>query len=285
MKRLLAVSVLGLLVPLAPAGAWAACPSNTCTIDAVEYCCDEVVIDSSKTFNFANMAACDNAGTPSSPSPDGKCVLCIAATGGSTVNGGSIDETICGGSGGDVIDGRGGVDRIEGRDGNDTLTGGTGNDILVGGSGTDFLFGSGGDDDLIDIDGNAYAEGGEGEDLIVTASGDDEIYGGNDADSIISGNGSDYVDGGAGNDVVQTIIAFVPFDEQLIGGRYCGGAGNDTFSVYGGGNNCIDGGVGTDTCSFTFYVDRAQTDFDVGTGIGCETTSGLSSRVPYCGCD
>jgi hypothetical protein len=285
MKRLLAVSVLGLLVPLAPAGAWAACPSNTCTVDAVEYCCDQVVSSASQTFNFANMGACDTAGTPSSPGADGKCVLCIVSTGGSTVNGGNIDETICGGAGNDVIDGRGGADRIEGRDGNDTLTGGTGNDNLNGNAGDDLLFGSGGDDTMLDTDGDTFADGAGGEDLIITGGGDDEIYGGDDDDWVISGPGADYVDGGGGADQIQTIILQPPFGEQDAGGTFCGGAGNDNLAIYGGGHNCLDGGPGTDSCGFEFYVDRDQTIFDFGTAINCETASGVSTRTPYCGCD
>jgi len=285
MKRFAGGVAVGFLFLWMPRAAEAACPTNTCTVDSVEYCCDQVVSNSSETFNFANMAACDNAGTPSSSGPNGKCVICIVATGGSTVNGGGIDETICGGPGPDVIDGRGGADRIEGRDGDDTLTGGTGNDVLIGGSGTDLLFGSGGDDALLDVDGDAYVEGGNGDDLIVTAAGDDEIYGGDDDDTIISGPGSDYVDGGTGDDHMQTIIVQLPFGEQVAGGRYCGGNGGDTIVVHGGGHNCIDGGAGTDSCAFVFYVDRDQTVFDFGTGIACESTSGLSSRQPYCGCD
>lgn len=284
MNRLGVTGALGLFLLCAPGAAGAACPTNTCTVDAVEYCCDQVVTDPSETFSFANMAACDNAGTPSSPGADGKCVLCIVSSGGSTVNGGGIDETICGGTGDDAIDGRGGHDRIEGRDGDDTLTGGTGDDYLIGGNGTDVLFGSGGDDTLIDTVGDAYADGGAGEDTIITAEGDDQLYGGDNDDLIISGNGSDHVEGGAGNDQIQTIILQSEFDTQFLGGTYCGGNGNDTLAVYGGGHNCIDGGAGTDTCGFAFYVDRDRTDFDEGTGINCETMTGLHSRTPFCSC-
>jgi Ca2+-binding RTX toxin-like protein len=59
---------------------------------------------------------------------------------GSSLTGGSGDDTLCGTSGNDTLSGGAGNDRLSGRDGNDRLTGGTGDDFLDGGAGDDKLF-------------------------------------------------------------------------------------------------------------------------------------------------
>jgi len=249
-----------------------------------EYCCDQICTGGTCTYNY-NMAGCDTSGTPSNPSPNGICVVCIVTGSGATVNGGSIDETICGSSGPDVVDGRGGNDIIEGRQGDDQLDGGSGADNMLGGPGTDVLAGSSGNDILVDYEGDgSFIEGGPGEDTIVGSDNDDELYGGDDNDFIVNGNGGDWVEGGSGNDTLTTILFPVVYASQDIGSTYCGGAGTDYIAASGGAHHCMDGGSGTDDCSFAFNLSSTQTAYDVGTALGCETTSGVDTRTPKCGC-
>jgi RTX calcium-binding nonapeptide repeat (4 copies) len=67
---------------------------------------------------------------------------------GSSLTGGSGNETLCGTSGNDVLDGGAGDDTLKGNEGNDRLTGGLGFDRLDGGAG---------DDKLLERDGNLDA--------------------------------------------------------------------------------------------------------------------------------
>ncbi len=108
---------------------------------------------------------------------------------------------------------------IIGTIGNDTLVGTPGPDVFAGLQGNDTIRGLGGDDIICGGKGNDVLIGGEGFDIIFGAQGDDVIFG---AD---------------GNEASQR--------EDIRGGRYFGGAGNDW--IYGTTRwDRMQGGAGAD---------------------------------------
>ena len=260
-----------------------ACPGDECN----DRCCD-VVAGAGPTSYSHSLASCDQLGTPSDPNtPDGVCVICTNASGGTTINGASIDETICGGAGDDDIDGKGGDDTIFGLDGDDELAGSGGDDLIFGGDGTDIIEGGNGEDTLSAGGGGGdQVFGGSNDDTILGSADHDLLYGEGGDDTLINGNGADWVEGGPGADNLWGVVIGTPkFDTQFIGSTYCGGAGDDSILPYGGAHHCMDGGSGTDTCSFTYWVDDPRTSFDEATGIFCETETGTLSTDLECGCD
>jgi Ca2+-binding RTX toxin-like protein len=286
--RLMFTAIIALASAASATHAIAACGSSSCTIGGTEYCCDQIYTGTgTKNLTYSTMAGCDNVGTAATPGTlDGKCVVCLTNSGGATLNGGSIGEYICGSSGNDTIDGRGGDDTILGFDGDDVISGGNGADNIDPGNGTDVVYGGDGNDAIADISGPSYIDGGDGNDTIVSVDGDDQLFGGNGDDLIANYSGADWVDGGAGNDTLVTLLFGGSLPSQLIGATYCGGTGNDTIAVDGGGHTCIDAGDDTDSCTYAFNVaDRSATSLDIATAIGCETTTGTySTRTPTCGC-
>jgi len=100
-----------------------------------------------------------------------------------------------------------------------TLTGTPGPDLLFGTPGRDVICGLGGDDVL---DGNG------GNDVLKAGPGRDLLNGGNGNDLLFGGPGADKLQGDHGRDVLF------------------GGAGNDTFFVWDGFADRVDGGDGTD---------------------------------------
>jgi Ca2+-binding RTX toxin-like protein len=172
-----------------------------------------------------------------------------------TITGTPGNDTISGTPGPDVIDAGAGDDVIYGLDGNDTVCGGNGNDILRGSSGNDNL------------------NGGAGNDIFY------ESVGANGADTFSGGPGTDVADYSARSATLTVTINDLANDgqageadnvktdvEDLVGGssgdslttsgstsanRLVGQGGNDALNVVDGisGNDTIDGGADTDSCT------------------------------------
>lgn len=268
------------------APAQAVCPGQECS----GRCCD-VVAGAGPTSFSHSLVDCDQLGTPADPNtPDGFCVICTSASGGTVINGASINETICGGAGDDELDGKGGNDVLLGLEGDDELTGAGGVDVINGGPGADLIEGGNGGDLLLAGEGPGdQIFGGSGDDIILGSAEDDMLYGEAGDDTIINLNGADWVEGGSGDDtLLGTNNTNVEFDTQFIGSTYCGGPGDDVIDAFGGAHHCMDGGESSndaDECSFTYGVDDPITSFDVGTAIFCETETGTDTRDIECGCD
>lgn len=173
------------------------------------------------------------------------------------INARSGDDIVMGGAGADHLRGDGGDDLVLGGDGDDNLNGGTGDDMLFGGAGDDLFWGDVGDDyleggegadTLRGGNGDDQVHGGGGRDVLEGQNGDDRLFGGDGHDTIHGGAGDDYAEGGAGNDV---------FHDSHGDDFYRGEEGNDTFSltIYGG-NNVVQGGLGTDTLILSGNADQ-----------------------------
>jgi Ca2+-binding RTX toxin-like protein len=288
MKKLALLATLGFAMLGGRSNADAACASSSCTLSfGVEYCCDKINTGTATVnYNHSNIAACDTVGTPANPNvPDGKCVICLTNPSGGGAVGGAADESFCGTGANDVIDGRGGVDWIEGRGGDDEIDGGNGNDVIQGDSGIDVISGGDGDDSISDTGGDTYIDAGSGNDTVVTVNTNDEIYGGPGDDQIWNHNGADWIDGGTGDDHLENVL-FAGTVVEYVGSTYCGGDDDDTIIVKGIAHNCIEGGDGTDSCSFAHNGTNAQTPYDLATSpIACETSTGIDATPnPTSGC-
>ncbi len=173
-------------------------------------------------------------------------------TGNDTINGGPSP-------GSNILNG--GADR-------DTLNGGPTFDLLIGGAGPDRLSGGGGTNDIasyfesgagvvVDIDNTADdGIGGEGDDvrtdveIVYGSEFNDTITGSASNDSMLGFGGSDRLVGGAGNDNLTGDL--VPSNSGLVGSdTLIGGPGNDTLNGVDNirGNDSLDGGDQTDTCT------------------------------------
>jgi Ca2+-binding RTX toxin-like protein len=293
MKRTLFAMALAAALGCAPLPVVACDMNPTCTAGTFltssnTYVCDVQCFTATDCASARSFTSCDQCGTGAgNETPDGKCVICNIGNHAATINGTSGADVICGGTNSDVIDGKGGADIINAGGGNDTVTGGTGADELAGDQDNDTLLGGDQDDIVVDGSGNNYVDAGNGVDTIWTGSGDDEVHGGAGNDLIIGGGGSDYLDGGADNDAVSSIVygqTSVPDD--ALGTRYCGGSGNDNLQARGPGHQCMDGGDGTDTCGYAYFVTtRTAGNLDVGTATRCESSPGITStRTPPCAC-
>jgi trimeric autotransporter adhesin len=159
------------------------------------------------------------------------------------------DNTIVGyGAGDNLIDGGAGNDTISAGAGNDTIYGGMGNDALYGSTGNDLLYAGTGDNTL---------DGGEGNDTFISSSnGIDTLTGGTDDDVYEIHNSADVIIETAtgGKDTIWTDVSYTIADNvetmYLVGSvNGFGNAGDNTITVYGEGDNYIDGGAGNDTIS------------------------------------
>ena len=189
------------------------------------------------------------------------------------------DDFIDGGSGKDSIEGDEGFDTLIGGDGEDSLAGGDGGDSIYGGANNDSLDGGDGADFLDGGEGNDLIDGGDGEDTLLGLGGNDSLDGGSGADSLDGGVGTDTVDGGFGFDTIDggdgddylsgddenDLIRGGSGNDSILGGdgedTIFGGAGGDTIdggdgddllyaddsSSTQGGNNFVEGGIGSDT--------------------------------------
>lgn len=109
---------------------------------------------------------------------------------------------------------------------------------IVGTIGHDVLRGTPGPDVIAGVQGNDVILGFEGDDVLCGGVGDDLIFGGDDFDVVFGAQGDDLIFGSSGLDTADRT--------DTKGGRYFGGAGNDSIV----GTNRWDrmqGGVGNDT--------------------------------------
>jgi hypothetical protein len=195
---------------------------------------------------------------------DGDDVISTLGTA-DTINAGNGNDIVSSGGGNDTINGGDGDDILDGESGNDTVNGEAGNDMIDGGPGNDNLTG-----------GTLAASGAD-------TSGNDIIFGGDGNDSIFGNGGRDYLNGEDGDDAVRDTgcaygICLASPDNTGVGSLLCGGAGNDTVEGWGPRHQCIDGGTGTDTCTYSaaFTGGRTVDSADTGSMRSCET-------VPFCG--
>ena len=168
-----------------------------------------------------------------------------------------------------------------------SLTGTSGNDQLNGSSEADLMLGLGGDDSLFGQDGDDRLEGGDGQDQLYGDRGDDLLLGGAGHDwlsdeggasaELFGESGNDYLhyfegyeaaitdallDGGDGDDRLEYFT--YDYDDR---GRLRGGGGNDSFTVYSGGDISIEAGSGLDVVEIwnnaLFYEVSLGSDMDL----------------------
>lgn len=176
----------------------------------------------------------------------------------SLVNSIEIKGGLYGGAGNDILYGNSGNDYLDGDIGNDSLYGGDDNDNLSGGNGDDNLHGGKGDDDLDGGNGKNTLYGNDGNDLLLGGGDDDSLYGGAGNDSLYGNSGNDRADGGDGNDSLigsygNDVLVGGNGDDYITGAWFAypdttgpqsvgqgeidtltGGAGKDTFKLWGG---------------------------------------------------
>ena len=146
---------------------------------------------------------------------------------------------------------------------------------ILGGSGNDQLSGQGGDDVLIGNDGNDQLIGNAGNDTLSGGAGDDNLNGGDGIDVLSGGAGNDQINGQGGVDRVDYYYSVASVVVDLATGTALDGSGGtDTLSniedvrgsrdfgdsIIGdtadnkieglGGNDTLDGGLGTDTAAY-----------------------------------
>ena len=190
-------------------------------------------------------------------------LVLYGTNGNDLINGDAGNDYIDGGHGDDTINGKGGDDVIRGNRGDDTLDGGAGNDTFkvygsydgtdtfIGGAGTDTVEGYSSSDiirvtsNLANLSSIEVIDGGAGTDTLLGTASDDVL----DFSTGIELRNIESIDAGYGNDTVTGTDA----DDVIRGNRgddtLDGGAGNDTFKVYGSydGTDTFIGGAGTDT--------------------------------------
>ena len=206
--------------------------------------------------------------------------LAVGGTGNDYLVGGAGEDLLAGSGGNDRVFGQGGPDRVTGQEGDDELYGGADDDILIAGAGDDLQDGGDGDDYF----GGSYSAewgdnaGGSDKDTFIGGAGTgDEVsyaFGQFPIVADIDGVADDGVAGEqdnigtdierlTGSDAADLLTA------SATGSHLYGGAGDDTLRgrggpdrLYGGngddalnsldniwGNDGVDGGFGTDTCS------------------------------------
>lgn len=172
-----------------------------------------------------------------------------------TIAGTSGNDTLTGTAGPDVIAGLGGADTIKGAGGNDKVCGGDGNDIISGNNGNDTLSGDAGADTFGEGSAASGADvfiGGAGIDVAnygtrtgaVTVSIDNAA---NDGAAGEADNVSSDVENLMGGSAGDTLTA----SGSNLGNKLLGRAGNDTLNTVDGigGNDTIDGGLDSDSCT------------------------------------
>ncbi len=196
-------------------------------------------------------------------------VLRVNGTGANTILGEGGNDTVYAGGGNDNVDGGAGNDSLYGEDGNDTLNGGAGADAMDGSSGDDTFVVDNAGDTVTDSAGTdtvqssiTYALGATIENLTLTGAADLDGTG-NALGNVIVGNGGDNVlDGGSGTDSLY------------------GGDGDDTLiQNFGGPNEVMDGGDGSDTGDWSYSnTDAWNIDLVAGTAkIGATSYALLTS--------
>jgi len=262
-----------------------ACHSN-CTVEGNNYACDIHCDPVSGCAVPASHAACDAA------CPDGKCTICGTAQP-ETLTGTSGADVICGASGDDTIDAGAGNDLINGNGGDDTIYADNDSDRVFGEGGHDVIFA--GDPAAFALAGDDYVDGGSGDDEIHGSNklfyfgfpiqGDNILLGGTGDDSIIAGTGRDVLKGGDGDDDLSTGFTAAGVTNDVVGSIFCGGDDDDIIDAVGPSHQCIDGGEGTDACTYTYGPASVTANGDdIGTIRLCESGT-TPVRVVGCGCD
>ena len=172
---------------------------------------------------------------------------------GGTIAGWGVDQmesiqNFRGSGSADTVSGTDGDNEMEGLSGNDNFAGGAGSDWLKMGNGSDRAAGESGADDIEGDVGNDNASsgpgnllGGSGSDTISGGEGNDAIFGESGDDKLAGNSGNDAIRGGDGNDVLNGN----KHTDSLFGDT-----GNDTLHGGPEAGNFLDGGTGTDFCSF-----------------------------------
>ena len=182
--------------------------------------------------------------------------------GGKALYGQSLDDNITGTSGDDFIggarfndtlNGGAGMDRMYGEDGDDTLNGGAEDDVLSGGAGNDVLHGEAGFDTLI---------GGRGDDLLLGGGDLDVVsyqYATSGVTVSLAHEYAQDVGGGEGKDTLNSIEGLIgsAFNDVLTGDQL------DNLFEGGGGNDRIDGSLGTDTANYRSSSDGVTVDLRI----------------------
>jgi serralysin len=179
------------------------------------------------------------------------------------------NDTLIGSTGNERLLGGTGDDELSAGDGADYLDGGEGADTMSGGNGNDVYFVDNALDSIVDSDGqgrvNVYTNytdtngltlqlqtigvtgKGNGVGQLIISYADDTTLRGEGGNDVLKGSYGSTVYGGADNDVLEVT--------NQDTGTLIGGAGNDTYNVFEGGEglgNLVideqsDGGSGTDT--------------------------------------
>ena len=177
----------------------------------------------------------------------------IGAIKNNTIIGDDQDNILEGNIGNDYIDGKGGDDTIKGHEGADTLLGSDGDDLVYGGDGDDTLSGGTGNDTLLGEANDDTLEGGAGDDIIDGGAGVDTVTFINSEDDItINLRNTNQQDTGTGLDIIKDI-------ENVTGSLH-----NDTIEG-DSKDNILDGGVGTDTVSFSHAQNGVSVSLAVDT--------------------
>jgi hypothetical protein len=222
-------------------------------------------------------------GTLPSAQAGGKVYRCFGVK--ATIVGTPGDDDLVGTARPDVIAALGGGDWVNAGGGDDLICGGPGDDWswyygpesggaagLYGGAGNDWIRGSTGRDDVNgdDINGPPGADvlyGGWGSDRVVDnlswheylvpeplPGSDDVLFGGPGNDVVTATGGDDYVSAGPGNDLLGRAWWDDDDGDDLRdhgSDAYTGGDGDDRIHTIDDvrGNDAINAGTGTDTCS------------------------------------
>ena len=222
--------------------------------------------------------------------------LLHGAAGNDTLNGGIGDDRLIGGAGNDAMSGGAGNDLYD-VDGNDTVTenpsegtdtvrspatytlGANLENLVLTGTAT--INGTGNDENNTII-GNSAAntlDGGNNQDVLLGEGGNDTLLGGNGNDELLGGLGNDSLTPGANDDVIayrsaaeggDTIVGFVPAQDDLAFLASGFGGGLTSGEVLVNGTTFISNNnpspTGTDG-TFLFEADTEQLFWDVdGTG-------------------
>ncbi|MBB3995384.1 Ca2+-binding RTX toxin-like protein [Sulfitobacter undariae] len=195
----------------------------------------------------------------------------VSGTGGND----TIDVSYTGDPDGDMVDANDNAagnndDIIDAGDGDDFIIAGEGDDFVLGGTGVDTIYGGDGNDQIDAGEDAGIVSGGDGGDVI-------QVFGGTRADEIDGGSGIDYffivqvdtsgsanlglIAGGDGSDFIDVIDSDIgEIYGSDISGTDLGGAGYDTFNIYGDSSvDLIWTGYSSDETGGTDFITISDT--------------------------